>query len=152
MRKGQGGSQSALDNTKGKAKSVGSQLRRAGEAQLRNDVYSTLMDWKDDIDNCALHFLSLSKMLQKGFWEDVNKVYQDRAGKNSDNEQQLKKGGNQVRSIPLDVGRPCFESCCAVYELIMACSLLHVDLSMESSAHTSGNVASLDEELHPIEE
>lgn len=149
VRKGQGGSQSALDNSKGKAKSVGSQLRRAGEAQLRNDVYSTLVDWREDIDNCALYFLSLSKMLQKGFWEDVNKAYQ----KNMNNDQGLKKGSNQVKSIPLDVGRPCFESCCAVYELIMNCSLLQVDLSMGSSAHTSSNVASSNEVLlHPIKE
>jgi len=163
VRKGQGGSQSALDNTKGKAKSVGSQLRRAGEAQLRNDVYLTLMDWKEDIDDCALYFLSLSKMLQKGFWEDVNRAYQDGhsggggGGKNVNNtsQQRLKKGGNQVRSIPLDVGRPCFESCCAVYELIMSCSLLQVDLSMRSpAAHVSGTdmVSPHDEMLHPIKE
>jgi hypothetical protein len=134
VRKGQGGSQSSLDNAKGKAKSVGSQLRRAGEAQLRNDVYTTLLSWKTDIHNCSLIFLSLSKMLQKGFWQDVDKVFGSTTGTAGYNglkdNMGFRKGSDQVKSIPLDVGRPCYESCCAVYDLLMTCSLLSVNLSM----------------------
>mmetsp|Transcript_33375 Transcript_33375/g.38847 ORF Transcript_33375/g.38847 Transcript_33375/m.38847 type:complete len:715 (+) Transcript_33375:62-2206(+) len=131
-RKGQGGSQSSLDNTKGKAKSVGSQLRRAGETQLRNDVETTLKEWKEDIDNCSMYFLSISKMLQKGFWQDADTIFSSSSSSSSSSTswQGLKKGSNVVRNIPLDVGRPSFESCWAVYELIMTCTLQKFDLTM----------------------
>ena len=132
VRRGQGGSQSAMDNAKGKAKSVGAQLRRAGEVQLRNDVFTTLSNWKEDIDDCSLYLLSLSKTLQKMFWEDVDSIF-NAPNKNRNDTVGLKKGGDKVRSIPLDVGRPCFESCCALHELLMTCSLLTVDLSMKNN-------------------
>jgi hypothetical protein len=149
VRKGQGGSQSAMDNAKGKAKSIGSQLRRAGEVQLRNDVYTTLTDWKDEIDNCSLFFLSLSKMLQKGFWEDVQKIFANSANSNNGGGQRrrnshgFRKGSDQVKSIPLDIGKPCFESCCAVYDLLMTCSRLTVNLSVANTNDMHS------EEMHP---
>merc|ERR1719253_1858785 len=46
VRKGQGGSQSSHDQAKNKAKSVGAQLRREGERQLREDVHQTWREWK----------------------------------------------------------------------------------------------------------
>ena len=144
VRKGQGGSQSANDSSKGKAKSIGSQLRRAGETQLRNDVMMTLMNWKNDIEDCSLFFLSLSKMLQKGFWEDVDKAFggdNSSSGSGRNGKKQvmgLQKGSDQVKSIPLDVGRPCYASCCAVYELLMTCSLLTVDLSVQQQEQFEG--------------
>lgn len=160
VRKGQGGSQSTLDNAKGKAKSIGSQLRRAGEAQLRNDVYTTLLDWKDDIDNCSLFFLSLSKMLQKGFWQDVDKIFGiQNNSKQHQQDSRLKnipvrfqKGSDQVKSIPLDVGRPSFESCSAVYELLMTCSLLTVDLSTGGNDAMVSNEDEMQSSLYQIEE
>ena len=57
-RKGQGGAQSSNDNAKGKAKSVGSQLRRAGEVQLRNDVKDMFIRWKDDLIHNTALFMS----------------------------------------------------------------------------------------------
>ncbi len=171
VRKGQGGSQSTMDNAKGKAKSVGSQLRRAGELQLRNDVYTTLMNWKEDIDNCALILLSMSKMLQKGFWEDVDKVFQKSSSSSSSsggggvrrnkNWNGFQKGSDQVKSIPLDVGKPCFESCCAVYELLLTCSKLTVNLSVsqheeeqQQERYESNNVrtTAVEESPYSIEE
>jgi hypothetical protein len=53
---------------------MGSQLRRAGEVQLRQDVASTLREWKGLLGECALYFVSISKTLQKGFWEDAQKI------------------------------------------------------------------------------
>ncbi len=172
VRKGQGGSQSTMDNSKGKAKSVGSQLRRAGEIQLKNDVYSTMLNWKDDIDDCALYLLSLSKMLQKGFWEDVDKIFHKGTTSSNHgssgvsiqrNQKQnwngFKKGSDQVKSIPLDVGKPCFESCCAVYELLMTCSKLTVDLSAQHQQEEEEEAYPMDmstnnneSSLYPIEE
>ena len=163
IRKGQGGSQSTMDNAKGKAKSVGSQLRRAGEVQLRNDVYSTMMNWKQDIEDCSLYLLSLSKMLTKGFWEDVDKVFHKNTNTRSTNDvgsgnyasrnrnwNGFEKGSDQVRSIPLDVGKPCFESCCAVYDLLMTCSMLTVDLSIRPEQGEQFD--NMEESLYPIDE
>ena len=136
VRKGQGGSQSANDNSKGKAKSVGSQLRRAGETQLRNDVYMTLQNWKRDIECCSLFFVSCSKMLLKGFWQDVDKIFGEG---NNNNGNGFRKGSDQVKNIPLDVGRPCYESCCAAYDLLMTCSLLTIDLSIKYDNGNNNN-------------
>jgi len=123
-RKGQGGAQSSNDNAKGKAKSVGSQLRRSGEIQLRKDVASVLQDWEQEIRKCALCFLSVSKTLQNGFWDDVDKIL------GNDHVCSLQKGADTVRSIPLDVGRPSFEACLAVYDLMMCCTIVKIDINM----------------------
>jgi len=134
-RKGQGGSQSSNDNAKGKAKSIGSQLRRAGEDQLRKDVFACLKEWYNAgyIAKCAFVFLSISKSLQKGFWEDVNKLktsdkVHSRGGHDASNI--FYKKSNHVVNIPLDVGRPSYEGCCAIHELL---TTLHIDtMSMDS--------------------
>lgn len=56
-RRKQGGSQSANDNAKGTAHSVGSSLRRANEQALVQDVRSLLEDWKALLDTSELLFI-----------------------------------------------------------------------------------------------
>ncbi|KAL7938348.1 hypothetical protein V8C35DRAFT_330298 [Trichoderma chlorosporum] len=56
-RRKQGGSQSANDNAKGKAHSVGSSLRRYNEAALVEDVRALLQDWKGLLDTSELLFI-----------------------------------------------------------------------------------------------
>lgn len=51
-RKKQGGSQSANDNAKGNAKSVGSNIRRYMEQQLIQEIRELLELWKDDLKDC----------------------------------------------------------------------------------------------------
>ncbi|RFU81131.1 c2h2 finger and ankyrin domain-containing [Trichoderma arundinaceum] len=56
-RRKQGGSQSASDNAKGKAHSVGSSLRRYNETALVEDVRALLRDWKGLLDTSELLFI-----------------------------------------------------------------------------------------------
>ena len=56
-RRKQGGSQSANDNAKGNASSVGSSIRRANEAALVTDIRSLLAEWKQMIDTAELIFI-----------------------------------------------------------------------------------------------
>lgn len=127
-RKGQGGTQASHDNNKGKAKSVGSQLRRTGEAQLRQDVATALRDWKDLLSECAMYFISLSKTLQKGFWDDVHGIL--RSDSSHGRRCNFYKKSPFVIGIPLDVGRPSYEGCYAVYEVMTTCVLQHIDLEV----------------------
>jgi hypothetical protein len=56
-RRKQGGSQSANDNSKGNAHSVGSSIRRANEAALELDIRAVLQEWKPLIDTAELIFV-----------------------------------------------------------------------------------------------
>ncbi|KAK5944728.1 hypothetical protein PMZ80_001928 [Knufia obscura] len=56
-RRKQGGSQSANDNAKGNAHSVGSSIRRANEAALEMDIRNLLSEWKGMIDSAELVFI-----------------------------------------------------------------------------------------------
>lgn len=56
-RRKQGGSQSANDNAKGNAHSVGSSIRRANEAALVVDIRNLLAEWKATIDSAELIFV-----------------------------------------------------------------------------------------------
>lgn len=56
-RRKQGGSQSANDNAKGNAHSVGSSIRRANEAALEVDIRQVLSEWREQIDSAELIFI-----------------------------------------------------------------------------------------------
>ncbi|KPI41509.1 uncharacterized protein AB675_9149 [Cyphellophora attinorum] len=56
-RRKQGGSQSANDNAKGNAHSVGSSIRRANEAALEVDIRQVLSEWREQIDSAELIFV-----------------------------------------------------------------------------------------------
>jgi len=141
-RKGQGGAQSSNDNSKGKAKSMGSQLRRAGEVQLRQDVASVLREWKGLIRECALFFVSISKTLQKSFWEDAHKTLGGVEGSCM-----FYKKSPDVMGIPLDIGKPSYEGCCAVYEILTTCILQRLDLQLIQQQQTMH-----EQSLEPIKE
>ncbi|GMG19172.1 unnamed protein product [Ambrosiozyma monospora] len=59
-RRKQGGSQSAMDNAKGKANSAGSNLRRYNEQALQQDVRELLALWKPQLDHCQNIFIKAS--------------------------------------------------------------------------------------------
>ena len=59
-RRKQGGSQSANDNAKGNAHSVGSSIRRANEVALELEIRSLLSEWKSMIDTAELLFVRAS--------------------------------------------------------------------------------------------
>lgn len=56
-RRKQGGSQSSMDNSKGKANSAGSSLRRHNEAALRLDIQNLLLQWAPYLKNCHNIFI-----------------------------------------------------------------------------------------------
>jgi len=101
VRKGQGKAQSSQDGSR-RPKSMGAQLRRQGEVNLWQDVKDTLQQWKKYLQETPLILLSCPKTMQKGLLEAAGKLM-DR---------------DLIRKIPLDVGRPTFESVCAVYEIM----------------------------------
>lgn len=68
-RRKQGGAQSANDNAKGNAKSVGAQLRRANEAALIDDIRQQLHAWRDLIGSSELVFLRASKTSHRIFYD-----------------------------------------------------------------------------------
>lgn len=100
-----------MDSSKGKAKSIGAQLRRAGEASLREDFTSTLMEWRSHIDHAAVILLSCPKTMRRGLHED-NEVRRF-----------FSRDDYRIRKVPLVVGRPSFESACAVNEVLMRITL-----------------------------
>ena len=56
-RRKQGGSQSASDNAKGNAHSVGSSIRRANEAALEVEIRAILSEWRGMIDSAEMLFI-----------------------------------------------------------------------------------------------
>lgn len=56
-RRKQGGSQSAMDDSKGKANSAGSTLRRYNEQALGKDIEMIMQEWKPLIESCENIFI-----------------------------------------------------------------------------------------------
>eukprot|EP00956_Cyclotella_meneghiniana_P024888 scaffold50765_cov45-Cyclotella_meneghiniana.AAC.1 len=115
VRKGQGGTQSTKDSSSKKPKSMGAQLRREGERQLRNDVVSTWKEWK------RLGYLDNNVCL--GVWMSVPKVMRKEYLFDEENALLLDKYDERIRSIPLDYGRPTLEAVEAVMECLMRCEV-----------------------------
>jgi Bacteroidetes VLRF1 release factor/Vms1-associating treble clef domain len=100
VRKGQGKAQSAQDGSR-RPKSIGSQLRRAGEQQLKEDVHRTLHQWKSHIDKAALILISCPKTMRSTLFDVLDKT------------------DSRFINVPFDVGRPSFEGTGIVYETLM---------------------------------
>lgn len=103
VRKGQGKAQSNQDSQR-RAQSMGSQLRRAGQVKLQADVKATLASWKDVVDRACLVLLSIPKTMVSDFYESAAEV--------------LPREDPRIRRIPLDLGRPTFESASLAYMIL----------------------------------
>ena len=127
VRKGQGGAQSSHDQGKHKAKSIGAQLRREGEKQLRSDVHETWIEWNKlgYIDKALNVYVSCPK----GMKRDYLHINDGSSGL-------LKKNDARWRSVPLDVGRPTLEATSAVLDCVLSCHLR--DMTEEELAHLAG--------------
>ena len=90
-RRKQGGSQSAMDNAKGKANSAGSSLRRYNEAALKNDVTELLKLWKPYLDRCSLIFIRARNA------HDKSVFFADNI---------LQKTDPRLKTFPFTTGRP----------------------------------------------
>ena len=93
-RRKQGGSQSAMDNAKGKANSAGSSIRRYNEAALKVDVQTLLQDWKPYLDNCENIFIrARSAADRRMFFEEGF----------------FSKDDQRIKGLPFTTGRPTVE-------------------------------------------
>lgn len=108
VRKGQGKAQSAQDAQK-KAQSMGAQLRRQGEISLQADVATALHDWRDYIAKAALVWISVPRTMQKQLLESQPSI--------------LKRDDPRIRRIPMDIGRPAFETVCLIYAVLTQTTL-----------------------------
>lgn len=90
-RRKQGGSQSTMDNAKGKANSAGSTLRRYNEAALKVDVQTLLKEWKPYLDRCENIFMRARSVQDR-------KIFLD--------EEILDKNDKRIKNLPFTTGRP----------------------------------------------
>ena len=105
VRKGQGKAQSNQDGNR-KAKSIGSQLRRQGELALREDLVTLMKDWNTAYQiktEVGLILTNLPKTMKKEFFLDSG----------------FDRNDSRLRTIPLDTGRPSFETVVAVHDIMM---------------------------------
>lgn len=91
-RRKQGGSQSAMDNAKGKANSAGSSLRRYNEAALRNDVQQLLASWEPYLQKCENIFIRAKSVSDRNIFLGESSC--------------LKKDDPRIRNFPFTTKRP----------------------------------------------
>ena len=150
-RKGQGGSQSCHDSKSGNAKSIGSQMRRAGEVQLKEDVRKCMTEWWRIISASASEnngngksgelkrmYIGVSKMLLGSFWNDVTTVIQKNrnggskkvggsSSSSSNNNSDILPSSfhdTRVSVINVGYGRPSYEMCLGIYENLVSIRFL----------------------------
>ncbi|CEP62824.1 Vms1p LALA0_S06e04676g [Lachancea lanzarotensis] len=91
-RRKQGGSQSAMDNSKGKANSAGSSLRRYNEIALRMDIQQLLNQWQPYLKKCQNIFIRAKSTSDRKIFIDSNTC--------------LDKNDQRIRSFPFTTKRP----------------------------------------------
>lgn len=123
VRRGQGGSQSNSDNRK-KAKSMGAQLRRAGEEKLKLDIQQFLQNHVALVKKAALIFQSCPKTMQTILMQNDGYVHAKQEGK--------------VRKIPLSVKRPSYDMACQVHSILMMVLIREIPMEeYRSSLHST---------------
>mmetsp|Transcript_32055 Transcript_32055/g.66926 ORF Transcript_32055/g.66926 Transcript_32055/m.66926 type:complete len:624 (-) Transcript_32055:292-2163(-) len=128
VRKGQGKAQSAQDGQR-RPKSMGSQLRRAGEENLKEDIRETLVQWKTELDEAALLLISCPKTMKKSLYDSM--------------EPMIVRTDARIRRVPLDLGRPTFENSVLIHDVLMSPALREEPVA---------TVQTIDVELVPITE
>lgn len=93
-RRKQGGSQSAMDDAKGKANSAGSTLRRYNEQALEQDIAQLLREWKVFLDECdSIYIRAMGK---------AGRLLVKQPGENG----VLFSDDTRLKPIPFGTGRP----------------------------------------------
>eukprot|EP00590_Aulacoseira_subarctica_P003109 CAMPEP_0172420314 /NCGR_PEP_ID=MMETSP1064-20121228/6704_1 /TAXON_ID=202472 /ORGANISM="Aulacoseira subarctica , Strain CCAP 1002/5" /LENGTH=635 /DNA_ID=CAMNT_0013160233 /DNA_START=17 /DNA_END=1924 /DNA_ORIENTATION=- len=125
VRRGQGGAQSLHDTSKGKAKSVGSQLRREGEKALWGDVRTALNQWSTYLRQSVLIYISCPKVMRKHLFEECNGV--------------LDRDDTRIRSVPMSIGRPSYEEVIRVHTTLMTIYVRDITTKEEEDLSTPQN-------------
>ena len=103
-RRKQGGAQSAHDNKSGKARSIGAQVRRANEIELRKEIQELLVKkWKDHVLQARDIFIGCSNRNRSVFY----KIPQGAKIKKS----ALVKNDFKIKYIPFITKRPNLKEC-----------------------------------------
>lgn len=100
VRRGQGKAQSAQDGNR-RAQSMGSQLRRHGEVQLQADITNTLTEWDAYLQAAVVILIAIPKTM-------VRTVLGDQWSNDP-----------RLCRVPLDIGRPSFESVSWIHTVLM---------------------------------
>jgi Bacteroidetes VLRF1 release factor/Vms1-associating treble clef domain len=131
-RKGQGKSQSAMDNQKGKSiKSVGAQLRRAGQVQLWDDVRSVAVAWTSYLQKAHLVFVMVPTVMHGTLWKETFANV-------------LTKDDERVRTrVPLNLKKPGFDSVVMVHRVLTTCAIRPYVPHVVAGAEESGAEKSL---------
>jgi Bacteroidetes VLRF1 release factor/Vms1-associating treble clef domain len=143
-RKGQGKSQSAMDNQKGRSiKSVGAQLRRAGQVQLWDDVRSVAVAWTSYLQKAHLVFVMVPTVMHGTLWKETFTNV-------------LTKDDGRVRTrVPLNLKKPGFDSVVMVHRVLTTCTLRpyisHVVASAEESGAEKSGVSVQSPKIHQQE-
>ena len=149
VRKGQGKAQSAQDG-KRRPKSMGSQLRRQGELQLKEDVQTLLWkEWKAFIERACLILISCPKTMLSTLlvppkgpqWSGINKA-----------PPVLSRKDSRIRKIPMTVGRPIFESVYMVHQVLLHVSLEPITMASSCERETVVKVEEVEEEEEAIDD
>ena len=102
-RRKQGGAQSAHDNKSGKANSIGAQIRRANEAQLRKDIHNLLLSkWHRYVQEANNIFIGTTSRNRSVFFKIPTGVKIKRAA--------LQKS-DKIKYIPFATARPTLSEC-----------------------------------------
>ncbi|ANB15145.1 Vms1p [Sugiyamaella lignohabitans] len=91
-RRKQGGSQSASDNARGKAKSAGSSLRRYNEQALEQEIHELLDSWKSYIDSSENIYVRASGRSNRGILMNYPKA-------------PISSTDKRIKSLPFTTGR-----------------------------------------------
>ena len=139
-----GGAQSSNDNSGRKAQSIGSSLRRHGEAMLREDIRGILKTWATFISNSSLILLSVPKTMRPTLFEECNSPILD-------------KLDSRIRYVPFMTDKPTFET---IKDIHSKCSTVYIRevvtdtliKEVEESGHIEKNLPDVTPKLSLIKE
>ncbi|PKK80939.1 hypothetical protein RhiirC2_723275 [Rhizophagus irregularis] len=117
-RRKQGGSQASNDNTKGKAKSAGAELRRYNESALQKSIRVLIEQWKSMIEESELIFIHAPG-------NNKNIIYNYEGAV-------LKKDDRRIRSFPFSTKRPTFTELRKTFIELTRVKVLEVKVNEDS--------------------
>ncbi|KAI8614792.1 hypothetical protein BC830DRAFT_1169128 [Chytriomyces sp. MP71] len=125
-RRKQGGAQSANDNSKGKANSAGSNLRRENERRLEQDIQALLTQW------APLHLVGSTHIFIRCPPRQTRKVIF------FDEEKVLASSDPRVRSFPFITHRPTIPELMRAFEELTTVTIRDVASSIKTATATQG--------------
>ncbi|CAJ0625455.1 14392_t:CDS:2 [Entrophospora sp. SA101] len=116
----QGGSQSSNDNSKGKAKSAGADLRRYNEMALSKEIRELIEEWRLMIDQSELIFMHAPGRNKKIIYGYENAV--------------LKKDDPRISTFPFSTRRPTFKELERSFNELITVKIFELSLTTEEAS------------------